>query len=126
MSIRLDYRNPKNQRNRFPQFPEKGRKSKLTSSLKDNGQICQFLIPDKNTWTQPRPSTIGLPSGTKNVHLLRGEDVQLFMETEIKYKCFRFSHMYKSKAEYIRKTLMKIAVFGNFVQEVFQLENQED
>ena len=34
--------------------------------------------------------------------------------------------MYKSKAEYIRKTLMKIAVFGNFVQEVFQLENQED
>ena len=27
---------------------------------------------------------------------------------------------------YIRKTLMKVAVLGNFVQEVFQLENQED
>ena len=25
---------------------------------KDNGQICQFLSPDKNTWTRPRPSTI--------------------------------------------------------------------
>ena len=73
----------------FSLIPGKGRKSKLTSSLKDNGQICQFLIPDKNTWTLPRPSTIGLPSGAKNVHLLRGEDVHPIWKSNTNVSNFR-------------------------------------
>ena len=50
------------------------------------------------------------------------------MEIEIYIKHvvhFRTTHICKSEAEYIRK-FDEGAVFGNFAQEVFQLEHYED
>ena len=94
---------------------------------KDNGQICQFLSPDKNTWTRPRPSTISF-----QVELKMCIYYELYCCTSYgnwnlyqHVVPFRTTHICKSKAEYIRK-FDEGAVFGNFAQEVFQLEHYED
>ena len=66
-----------------------------------------------------------LPSGTKNVHLLRAVHL-MEMEFYIKHLVhFRTTQICKSKEEYIRK-FDKGAVFGYFAQGIFQLEHYED
>ena len=62
------------------------------------------------------------------MHLLRAVLLYILWKLKFISTCGPFSHnahLYKSKAEYIRK-FDEGAVFGNFAQEVFQLEHYED